>query len=412
MESYSASQDIPIPLPILLDGGFGELHDYGYNHDVPLTQFVTEHPDILKKIQQGFLDSGAQILYTATAGANSAALKKFGLSDKTAELNQSAAKITYDEFHGKAVIAGCISTSGLYIEPYGESTFTEIMSVYRDQVKALSPYCDMFAIEEMPALWNLRAAVLACKKEKKPIIVTMRVDEDGDSDTDTNLLSALIVLQELGISAFGISCTNPYLCAELIEQLAPYARIPLISKPCAAYIEENIKRTLTPDEYVSAVEQSLKNGAEIIGGCCGATTEHLTALKKLLDKFDFNCVQIEKQDTSLVFATENQRFFLDPDTTEFSPAIECGPDMTDVIGEMCDENYDVLTVSINSPDDAIDFGKNMHMSTLPVAFLSDDEISLKMALMLYNGRAIVDTKSLIEPDTLKTISEKYGAVLY
>ena len=86
--------------------------------------------------------------------------------------------------------------------------------------------------------------------------------------------------------------------------------------------------------------------------------------------------------------------------------------MTDTITDVCDESYDVLTVSINSPDDAIDFAKNMHMSTLPVSFLSDDEISLKMALMLYQGRAIVDTKSLIETEKLEKIAEKYGAVLY
>lgn len=61
-------------------------------------------------------------------------------------------------------------------------------------------------------------------------------------------------------------------------------------------------------------------------------------------------------------------FFLDPETTEFSPAVECGPYMEDDIAQMCGESYDVLTVSINSPDDAIDFGRNMHMATLPIAF--------------------------------------------
>ena len=86
--------------------------------------------------------------------------------------------------------------------------------------------------------------------------------------------------------------------------------------------------------------------------------------------------------------------------------------MTDEITEACSQNYDVLTVSINSPDDAIDFCRNMHMATLPVSFLSDDEISLKVALMLYNGRAIVDTNSLIEPERLERIAQKYGAVLY
>ena len=166
MDSNPVSQDIPIRLPILLDGGTGTgLEKYGYDHTVSTAQFVCEHPEALTQLQQGFLDAGSQILYTATHGANRENLKAYGVEDKTEQLNAAAAKITYDSFHEKALIAGCLSSTGLYIEPYGDYTFTEIMSVYRQQVKALSPYCDMFVIETVPALWNMRAAVLACKKE-------------------------------------------------------------------------------------------------------------------------------------------------------------------------------------------------------------------------------------------------------
>ena len=139
MDSNPVSQDIPIRLPILLDGGTGTgLEKYGYDHTVSTAQFVCEHPEALTQLQQGFLDAGSQILYTATHGANRENLKAYGVEDKTEQLNAAAAKITYDSFHEKALIAGCLSSTGLYIEPYGDYTFTEIMSVYRQQVKALS----------------------------------------------------------------------------------------------------------------------------------------------------------------------------------------------------------------------------------------------------------------------------------
>ena len=139
MDSIPVSQEIPIPLPILLDGGTGTgLFAYGYDRSVSAAQFVCLHPDALIKLQQGFTDSGAQVLYTATHGANRENLKAFGCEDMTEQLNASAAKITYDNFHDKALIAGCLSSTGLYIEPYGDYTFTEIMSVYRQQVSALS----------------------------------------------------------------------------------------------------------------------------------------------------------------------------------------------------------------------------------------------------------------------------------
>ena len=334
-------------------------------------------------------------------------------TDKTEQLNAAAAKITYDSFHEKALIAGCLSSTGLYIEPYGDYTFTEIMSVYRQQVKALSPYCDMFVIETVPALWNMRAAVLACKKENKPIIATMKVDEDGETAIGTNVLCTLLVLQAMGISAFGLNCTSADLCPDIISEIAPYAKIPLIVKPSAVYEQDGERLSISPEEFAFAVKKSVLSGAEIAGGCCGTGKEHIAALREMFASLDASEINpVEKQDTSLALATENQMFFLDPETTEFSPAVECGPYMEDDIAQMCGESYDVLTVSINSPDDAIDFGRNMHMATLPVAFLSDDEISLKMALMLYQGRAIIDRKSLIEPEKLEAMAEKYGAVLY
>lgn len=414
MDSYPSLQEIPIQMPILLDGGIGTgLTEYGYKGDTPVVKFAVENPDAVIALQQGYLDSGAKIIRTATFGANSAILSRFGLQEETSALNEQAAKITYDAFHEKAIIAGCISTSGLYIEPYGESTFTELMSVYREQVKALSPYCDMFSIENVPAIWNMRAAVLACKKENKPIMVTMCVDEDGDTDVGTNVLSTLIILQELGINAFGISSTAADITADIIRKIAPYAKIPLIAKPSAEYVDENgEKHRLSSEKFADNLRLCIENGAIIVGGSNYSDNDCQQAISDMIDSGRYIIPEIEKQDMSLVFADENQVFFLEPDTTEFSPAIECAPDMTEEISDICDESYDILTVQINSPDDAIDFAKNMHMSTLPVAFLSDDEISLKMALMLYQGRAIVDGKSLIEEEKLAAIARKYGAVVY
>ena len=63
-------------------------------------------------------------------------------------------------------------------------------------------------------------------------------------------------------------------------------------------------------------------------------------------------------------------------------------------------------------DDARDFALNAHMAKLPVCFLSHDEIALRLALLLYNGIAMVDSSSSIEPERLEKIAGKYGAVIY
>ena len=302
-----------------------------------------------------------------------------------------------------------VNSAGIAIEPYGEASFSRLIDVYREIFIGLDESCG--AIDSLPALWDMRASVLAAKKTGKRIFVILQTNDEGETADGTLFCSALIVLQELGISAFGIRGGSPQSCTELIKQIFPYAHVPLIAVPDAAFMREDKYVQLTPEEYKSACLELICAGAEILGAGKGADEPYISALAQLLS-CGSRKIDIQKQDTSLVFATADQMFFLDPETTEFSPAIECSPDMYEIITAVCEESYDVLTVAVNSPDDAIDFARQMNMATLPAAFLSDDEISLKMALMLYQGRAIVDTKSLIAPEELKKIADKYGAVLY
>ena len=75
MDSYPSLQDIPIQTPVLLDGGIGTgLTKYGYNTDTPLVKFAVENPDAVIALQQGYLDSGAQIIRTNTFASNTFAL--------------------------------------------------------------------------------------------------------------------------------------------------------------------------------------------------------------------------------------------------------------------------------------------------------------------------------------------------
>lgn len=405
----------PIKPPLLLDGGTASgLRNLGYNYNLLMEKWVLDNPEKLVALQKSFVDAGSEVLYTATFSANEAILSNHGLNENECEkINREIAKITYDNFKGKALIAGDISPTGLMVEPYGDTTFTELIAIYDKQVKALSDYVDLFTIETMTTLWDMRAAVIACKRENKPVFVTLCANEHGETPSGTSVKSALIILQELGISAFGINCSDADVCLDIIRDIAPFAKIPLIAKPYAEFINNNNETiTIAPQAFAEKCKLLLENGVTILGGCCGATCEHIAMLKKLMDGFDFNQVSIEKQETGLVFATENQIFFLEPDTTEISPPINCLPDMIDVLTEACEDSYDVICVEINSPDDAIDFAKNMHMATLPVMFTSDDKLSLKMALMLYQGRALIDSKCTIEQERLERIAAKYGAVIY
>ena len=55
-----------------------------------------------------------------------------------------------------------------------------------------------------------RAAVLACKSvSDRPVWVTFTCDENGRTLSGTDVLAALIVMQGMGVTAFGLNCVDP-----------------------------------------------------------------------------------------------------------------------------------------------------------------------------------------------------------
>ena len=134
--------------------------------------------------------------------------------------------------------------------------------------------------------------------------------------------------------------------------------------------------------------------------------------EKSADGWSASASEITRNDDFFVFADYADTFFLEAATTEISEPIRCLPDMEEIISDICKTSCDILRVEINTNDDAIDFARNAHMSSLPVMFLSEDPLALKMALMLYQGIALIDSDTLIPKEELEEICGKYGAVVY
>ena len=83
-----------------------------------------------------------------------------------------------------------------------------------------------------------------------------------------------------------------------------------------------------------------------------------------------------------------------------------------VLLEFSNTNIDVIRVDVITSDDAYQFSQNAYMSNLPVMFHSDDKSALKLALLSYHGRAMIDKECGIDYNTLEKIADKYGAVIY
>ena len=149
------------------------------------------------------------------------------------------------------------------------------MAIYTEQAAALAAAgVDLFLIETTMTMPEARAAVLACKSvSDRPVWVTFTCDENGRTLSGTDVLAALIVMQGMGVDAFGLNCSSgPAEMLEQMRRLTPYTTVPLIAKPNAGLpetVEGQAVYHCPPEEFASYAAGFAAAGVRIFGGCCG-----------------------------------------------------------------------------------------------------------------------------------------------
>ena len=282
--------------------------------------------------------------------------------------------INVPQLKNAAVITPC----GMMIEPYGEHKFSEIKKEYAVQAEKLQD-SPAFILKGMTMLSDLRAALLACRKTGKPVFAVLDIDEELRTTAELPADAALITLQSMGLTGFGVKSDHEENVISAVKRLVNFAKIPVFAKLGESGLDE-IK--------AAEIDVSITEGWGIFS------------------------VSEEKRETAIMLANEREAFFLEPDTTELSEPVSCEANMDEILCDMSQESFDVLRIEINSPDDAVAFTENAHMATLPVMFTCEDDISVMLALMLYQGRALIDSTCTLDEETIRKATEKYGAVIY
>ena len=272
-----------------------------------------------------------------------------------------------------------LTESGMMIAPYGEYSFTELKAHYAEQIEK-NRNAELFLLRGMTLLADLRAALIECKKRGKAAAALLSVDGDLTTDASLPADAALITLQSMGLAAFGVFSDSEDTPADAVERLAPLASIPLFFR--------------APNEAV---------GGRILRAAREA---------RLLPLGNNAFQPPGERETALLLANERQAFFLESDTTEISEPIPCNDGMETELFAASQESFDVLKIEIDTPDDAVAFAENAAMALLPVMFGSGNDTALMLALMLYQGRALVDRTCGLSEAALEKAVRKYGAILY
>nr|WP_317322699.1 homocysteine S-methyltransferase family protein [uncultured Flavonifractor sp.] len=402
---------IPLSLPILMDGATGtELIKRGMPAGVCTEQWALEHPQVLLEVQRAYAQAGSRVLLAPTAGANRAALERREIRGQVGAYNRRLVELTRQAAGEGVLVAGDLAPAGLALLPFGESSFEELVAVYTEQAAALEAAgVDLFVLETMTNMAEARAAVLACKSvSDKPVWVSFTCDDEGRTPSGTDVLAGLIVMQGMGVSAFGLNCTSPADTAEQLERLAPYASVPLIAKPSAGLPGA----CCGPEELAGLVPRWAAAGARIFGGCCGAGPEHVAALARAAAQVDYAAFPAVERDPDVIpCASETEARFITPDV-DVGEVIECTPDLMEDILEAEEQSpQGALKIAILEEDDLDIFAENQYVVKDALCLWSDVPELLEKALRLYQGRAFWDGTGDLEEPFLREMAVRYGLVL-
>jgi homocysteine S-methyltransferase len=293
--------DIFASRPVLADGAMGTvLYGRGIFINRCYDELNLSDANLILSIHEEYLQAGAEILETNTFGANRFRLARHGLASKVAEINTAGVRLARQAVEhlkekqaGDAWVAGSIGPLGVRLEPLGKTGLDEARAAFAEQISALAGAgADMLIIETMPALNEAREALTAAREMAPdlPVLVMVTVDDESNCLDGASPAQAAARLTEWGAGAIGVNCsTGPATVLTAIEAMRAATTLPIAAMPNAGMpraVEGRNIYLCSPEYMASFARKAIAAGAQIVGGCCGTTPNHIRAMRSAMRAID------------------------------------------------------------------------------------------------------------------------------
>ena len=263
---------------------------------------VRSRPDIIQRIHESFLAAGADVVETDTFGTNKLVAADFDeeMVGWVYDLNVKAAQIAraacakYSEPGRPRFVAGSMGP-GTKLITLGQASWSVMTDSYREQARGLiDGGADCFMIETCQDLLQIKCAVTACLEALEaagktvrdmPILVSVTMETTGTMLLGSDISAVVNALRPFPIASLGLNCaTGPTEMTPHLAHIAkhwnrPFSVIPNAGLPIL--VEGRTEYPLRAEDFSTAMRRFIEEfGANIVGGCCGTTTEHIAALRK------------------------------------------------------------------------------------------------------------------------------------
>ncbi|MBM4176647.1 MAG: hypothetical protein FJ213_10825 [Ignavibacteria bacterium] len=409
-------------------------------------------PSAVKKVHVDFLEAGADIIETNSFGSTPLVLNEYNLAHLSYDLSKKSAEIAkrlaneYSMNQKPRFVAGSIGP-GTKLPSLGHISFRELEKSYYTQISGLiDGGVDLLCIETCQDLLQTKSALSAAmkvfqeKKVKLPVIVSVTIETTGTMLMGTDISAALTTLEPYEIiDVIGMNCaTGPKEMSESVRYLCQNSPNPVLVMPNAG-LPENVDGIacyhLSPEELQRWMIHFVNDlGVNIIGGCCGTTSEHIKKLSNSIEGLTPKARSWEYQ-PSVSSIYSSQTLHVDP-----APVL---------VGERCNANgskqfrelllkddYDgmvqmakdqindgahildicVAYVGRDERKDMIEFVKRLNTQVnLPLMFDSTEVEVIEAALEHYAGRSIINSINLEDGEErlskILLLAKKFGAAV-
>ncbi len=287
MENKDLLQALQAGEKFVLDGALGtNAQNSGLPAGVLSEQWVLEKPECIQKIHADFINAGSQIVLTATFCANPIHLADTPLAGKSAEVIARAVEIVRAAAVDRLIyVAGSLGPVGKLMEPFGPVTEDAFFAGYAEQAKYLiEAGADLLVLETQYSIEEASQALKGIRSVSNlPLVVSFSFDRGIRTMMGVKPQVFAETLTELGADIIGINCGKGLdentECLKLVRQATdrPIWFKPNAGKPEIDADGKTCYKT-QPEELSTRVPEWLTLGAQLIGGCCGSTAEHIQAI--------------------------------------------------------------------------------------------------------------------------------------
>lgn len=430
---------------LFFDGGMGTLlQQRGLKPGELPEVWNLEKTEEIVDIHREYFAAGSDIVLANTFGANAL---KFQNSEYELEDIITAAIVSVKEganfgvYDFREVYVGLdMGPTGKLLKPMGDLSFEEAYEVYKEvAVIGQEAGADLIHIETMSDTYEVKAAILAAKENTSlPVFATMIFDENGKLLTGGDIPSVVALLEGLRVDALGINCgLGPKQMIPILDEIMKYTSLPVIVKPNAGLPKQKdgeVYYDVTPDEFAECMEEIVRRGACVVGGCCGTTPAHIQAMVQRLRASDaFEKRVISDGNKPTIVSSYGKAVVLGEKPViigerinptgkkRFKQALK-EHDIDYILKEgisQQDAGAHILDVNVGLPD--IDEPAMMKevvtelqsVTSLPLQIDTVDIEAMEAAMRIYNGKPMVNSVNGKQEsmDAVFPLIKKYGGVV-